>query len=88
MSLKPATTPILLGHRVRHRISKRLGFVVGEAERTGGRHALLRVTIESSTRTEHWPDTLTDILPKAEQFPARGGSYKAPAGYPLYLPAK
>lgn len=84
MSHKTSKAPVLIGHRVRHRVDSRLGLVVGRAEKIGTRHALIPVTIETSTRTEYWPDVLIELLPKRQQFPAHGGQFSAPRGYPLH----
>lgn len=77
--------PILIGHRVVHSISKRSGFIVGRGEPNGIKSALYPVTLEGTTRTELWPEHLIRVRPRKEQFPAHGGTFKAPAGYPLYI---
>lgn len=76
--------PLLIGHRVVHATTKRSGFIVGRGEPNGIKSALYPVTLEGTTRTELWPEHLIRIRPKKDQFPAHGGKFKAPAGYPLY----
>jgi len=73
----------LLGLRVTHCRSGRGAFVVGKPQLTGIRHALVPVTLEGSTRTELWPESWIVVRPTAEQFPAYGGGFRAPACYPL-----
>jgi hypothetical protein len=75
----------LLGLRVRHCRTGQPAFVVGRAQCTGIRHALVPVTLEGSTRTELWPESWIVVRPTAEQFAANGGQFTAPAGYPLRL---
>lgn len=75
--------PLLVGQRVRHRKDQRSALVVGKPQMIGTRMALVPVIIESSTRSELWPETLVVHLPKRSQFPAHGGRFSAPSGYPL-----
>lgn len=76
----------LLGLRVRHHRSGQPAFVVGKPQHTGIRHALVPVVLEGSTRSELWPESWIAVRPLADQFPAHGGRFCAPAGYPLRLP--
>lgn len=80
-SNKPAAYAI--GLRVQHCVDQRFGFVCGRPERWGTRHTLVPVIVEGSTRQELWPDSQLQLLPKAQQHPAHGGRFQAPAGYPL-----
>lgn len=73
----------LLGMRVVNLLDQRTGLVVGKPETMGTRYSLIPVTVESSTRTELWPEHWIEFLPKRQQFPAHGGRFQAPAGYPL-----
>lgn len=85
---KPPAAPFPIGLRVRHLIDKRSAFVVGRGEANGIKSLLYPVTIEGSTRTELWPEHLIRARPRHEQFPAHGGSFQAPRGYPLYIHGK
>jgi hypothetical protein len=74
-----------LGMRVINRLDQRTALVVGKPETIGTLFSLIPVTVESSTRTELWAEHWVDILPKRQQFPAHGGRFQAPAGYPLRI---
>jgi len=79
----PAMRSLLLGLRVRRHRDGCPAFIVGKPQTHGSRFALVPVTLEASTRTELWPEHWIEVRPRIEQFPARGGRYQAPAGYPL-----
>lgn len=85
---KTTKTSFPIGLRVRHVIDKRSALVVGRGEANGIKSLLYPVTIEGSTRTELWPEHLIRARPRSEQFPAHGGSFQAPPGYPLYIHVK
>lgn len=84
MADKPTPKP-QLGMRVINRLDQRTGLVVGRAETIGTRFSLIPVTVESSTRTELWAEHWIELLPTRQQFPAHGGRFQAPPGYPLRI---
>lgn len=77
--------PLAIGIRVKHAIDGRSGIIVGSAQPSGRSVALYPVTVEGATRTELWPEHHIKVRRKRDQFPAHGGTFQAPNGYPLYV---
>ncbi len=68
-----------LGHRVRHQLDGRNGFVISQPYNN-----LVPVSIEGSTRKELWALNNTKLRPINEQLVALGGKFKPPKGFPLH----
>jgi hypothetical protein len=82
MAHTPRKKPLAIGMRVRHALDNRAAIVIGTPE-VDGHHTLIPVNLESSTRSELWPDQYVKVRPKREQFPAHGGTYRQRPGYLL-----
>tara|TARA_R100000742_G_C4160006_1_gene1968 strand:- start:164 stop:406 length:243 start_codon:yes stop_codon:yes gene_type:complete len=72
-----------LGHRVKHKVDKRQGMVIGAHQVTGVNDILVPIAIEESTRKELWPIDQIEKLPKKLQLTALGGEFKPPKGFPF-----
>lgn len=71
---------IQVGHRVFVKPNEMTALVVGRPEYYTPRAKLVRIKYENSTRYEYQLNTLLELLPIEEQYPANGGSYVKPEG--------
>ena len=71
---------IKIGLRVRVKTNNMNALVVGRPEYYTPRAKLVRIKYENSTRYEYMIHTQLEELPKADQYPAHGGTYVKPEG--------